>query len=112
MSVLEKYIEKEYSVQVSGVTPAMLTTIGTASDIVFKKNPNRIMYILVNLSANIVYAAYDGAVSATRGIRLNASGGMLNSSIKDDAALTQEELYIVADGAGSAIFGIEVVEVL
>ena len=112
MSVLENYLKKEYSVEVTGVRPAMLDEIGTTSGVVFKKNPNRIMYILVNLSANIVYAAFDGAVSATRGIRLNASGGMLGSSIKDDAALTQEELHIVADGANSAIFGIEVVEVV
>lgn len=112
MSVLENYIEKVYGVKVTGVRPALLEEIGTASTIVFKKNPNRIMYILVNLSANIVYAAFDGGVSATRGIRLNASGGLLSSSIKDDAALTQEEVYIVASGANSAIFGIEVVEVI
>ena len=112
MSVLENYIEKEYGIKVTGVRPALLTTIGTTSGVAFKKDPNRIMYILVNLSVNIVYAAYDGAVSATRGIRLNAAGGLLSSSIKDDAALTQEELHIIADGAASAIFGIEVVEVI
>ena len=112
MSVLENYLENEYGVEITGVRPALLEEIGTASDVVFKKNPNRIMYILVNLSANVIYAAYDGAVSATRGIRLNASGGLLGSSIKDDAALTQEELHIVASGANSAIFGIEVVEVV
>lgn len=112
MSVLENYLKKEYGVEVTGVRPAMLTEIGTAPTMVFKKNPNRIMYILINLSANIVYAAFDGGVSATRGIRLNAAGGLLNSSIKDDAALTQEEVYIVADGANSAIFGFEVVEVV
>ena len=111
MSVLENYLKKEYGVEVTGVRPAMLTEIGTASDVAFKKNPNRIMYILVNLSANIVYAAFDGAVSATRGIRLNAAGGLLSSSIKDDAALTQEEVHIIADGANSALFGFEVVEV-
>ena len=112
MSVLDNYIQKEYGVKVTGVRPALLAAIGTTSDVAFKKNPNRIMYILVNLSANIVYAAFDGGVSATRGIRLAASGGLLSSSIKDDAALTQEEVHIVADGAGSAIFGLEVVEVV
>lgn len=112
MSVLENYLEKEYGVKLTGVRPALLEEIGTASAVVFKHNPNRIMYVLVNLSANIVYGAYSGAVSATHGIRLNASGGLLSSSIKDDAALTQKEFHIVATGANSAIFGIEVVEVV
>ena len=112
MSVLENYLKKEYGVKVTGVRPALLDEIGVASGVAFKKNPNRIMCIIVNLSTNIVYAAYDGAVSATHGIRLNANGGLLSSSIKDDAALTQEELHIIADGANSALFGLEVVEVV
>ena len=111
MTVLDKYIEKEYGVKVSGARPALLEAIGVAPEMVFRKNPNRIMFILVNLSANIVYAAFDGAVAATHGIRLNAAGGMLSSSIKDDAALTQEPVWIIADGADSDIYGLEVIEV-
>ena len=112
MSILGNYLKKEYGVEVTGIRPAMLEEIGTTPGVAFKKNPNRIMYLLVNLSANIVYAVFDGAVSATRGIRLNAAGGLLSSSIKDDAALTQEEVHIIADGANSALFGFEVVEVI
>ena len=111
MGVLDKYIEKEYGVKVSGVRPALLAAIGVAPTVVFRRNPNRIMFILVNLSANIVYAAFESGVGAAHGIRLNAAGGMLGSTIRDDAALTQEEVWIVADGAGSAIYGLEVVEI-
>ena len=111
MAVLDKYIEKEYGVKVSGVRPSLLEAIGIAPEMVFRKNPNRIMFVLVNLSANIVYTAFEGSVGAAHGIRLNAAGGMLASSIKNDAALTQEEVWIVADGADSDIYGLEVVEV-
>ena len=111
MAVLDKYIEKEYGVKVSGVRSALLDVIGVAPERVFMRNPNRIMFILVNLSANIVYTAFESGVGAAHGIRLNATGGMTSSSIKDDAALTQEEVWIVADGADSDIYGLEVVEV-
>ena len=112
MTVLDKYIEKEYGVKVSGARAALLEDIGVAPEMVFRKNPNRIMFILVNLSANIVYTAFESGVGAAHGIRLNALGGMLSSSIRNDAALTQEEVWIVADGADSDIYGIEVVEVV
>ena len=111
MAVLDKYIEKEYGVKVSGVRPALLEAIGIAPEMVFRRNPNRIMFILVNLSVNIVYLAFESGVGAAHGIRLNAAGGMLSSTIRDDAALTQEAVWIVADGADSDIYGIEVVEV-
>lgn len=111
MTVLDKYILKEYDVGVSGVRAALLGVIGVAAEMVFRKNPNRIMFVLVNLSANIVYLAFEGDVDAAHGIRLNALGGMMISSIKDDAALTQEEVWIIADGANSDIYGLEVVEV-
>ena len=111
MALLERYIEREYGVKLSGVRDALLGVIGVAAEQVFLKDPNRIMFILMNLSANIVYVAFDTAVGAAHGIRLNANGGMIASSIKDDAALTQEAVWIVADGAASDIYGIEVVEV-
>lgn len=112
MTVLDRYIEKEYGIKVSGVRIPLLAAIGVAPGLVFRKNPNRIMFVLVNMSANIVYVAFESAVGAAHGIQLNAAGGMMASSIKDDAALTQEEVWVVADGAGSAIYGFEVEEVV
>ena len=109
--MLEKYIAKEYGVELSGVRHAALAAIGVDAGIAFIKNPNRMMFTLVNLSANVVYVAFESGVGAAHGIRLNANGGMMSSSIKDDAALTQEEVWVVADGAASAIYGIEVVEI-
>ena len=111
MAVLEKYMEKEYGVKLTGVRDALINVIGVAAGMAFRKDPNRIMFVLVNLSANIVHVAFDAGVGAAHGIQLNAAGGMISSSIKNDAALTQEEVWIIADGAASDIYAIEVVEV-
>lgn len=106
-TMLEKYIAKEYGVKVTNVKPGIITSVGVAAAQIFRRNTNRIMYLIVNLSANTIYVGFDGGTSTTKGILLDPAGGQVSSWIKEDASLTQEEVWIVANGAGSAIFAIE-----
>ena len=106
-TMLEKYVAKEYGVAVTTTNPGLIASVGTSVAQIFRRNSNRIMALIINLSGNTVYVGFDGNVSTTNGILLDPAGGQISTWIKEDASLTQEEIWVVANGAGSALYAIE-----
>lgn len=83
-------------------------SIGTTSELVLKNNPDRVFFLVVNLSANVVYVALSKDVSATKGIRLDANGGFVSFSAEEDGEAVASDVYGVATGAASAIYVLEI----
>lgn len=90
--------------------PQAVTSLGTTAQVILANNPNRLGWVIVNLSTNIVYLGLTNAVSATRGIRLNANGGLASMVWDEDFQMTGWGIWGVASGAASAIYSLEVVE--
>lgn len=109
MSILTDFLKKKYGAETSTNENPIVggESIGTTPERVLRRNPNRIGWTIINLSANTVYLAFNGNVSATRGILLDPSGGLAGSWIEEDGELTQKEVWLVASGAGSAVYVIE-----
>lgn len=108
MNLLDKYIFGKYGVKVTNVKGGLEVTVGTTAVQLFRKNPNRIGMLVVNLSTNTLYLGFDPNTAATRGIVLDPNGGQASSWIDEDAHLTQKEWWIIASGAGSALYAFEV----
>jgi len=70
-------------------------SVGTTPTLILKNNPDRIYWLIVNLSAYDGYAGWDAQVSATRGILIPANGGYASASIVEDGELTIMEVYAV-----------------
>lgn len=108
MSLIDNYIKHLFGVKVSARKDGLVTEVGTTAVQVFRKNPNRIMWMIINLSTNTVYQEWGGDVSDINGVLLDPSGGIGSSWIGEDAHLTGDEVWIVASGAASAIKAFEV----
>ena len=84
-------------------------TVGTTAIEVFRNDGDRLAFTLINLSANVLYLAPTPSVSTTRGIRLRANGGFVNSLWNEELILVTYDWHLVADASGSAYFAIEMV---
>ena len=81
--------------------------IGTSAEPVLKNNPDRVFWLIVNLSTNVVYVALARDVGATKGIRLDSNGGWVSMSVEEDGEAVGYEVFAVATGAASAIYVLE-----
>jgi len=107
---LADLIQRRFGVKTSTVKSPASTTVGTTVEKKLSVNPNRLAWLIVNLSANIVYLGWDNQVSSSRGIALAPAGGNAVCTPEEDFELPSEEVYLVASGAGSAVFIVEIVE--
>lgn len=83
--------------------------LGVAASRIVPQNANRLGLVIVNLSANNVFIAFDNQVSASHGIFLAPNGGSISMNYKDDFELVGFEVFGIASAAGSNIYCIEVI---
>ena len=113
---LDTLLMERFKVKTRAVeNPQGITSLGTTATILLANNPNRLAWVLVNLSANIIYIGFTNEVSATagseRGIRLNANGGLASMVWDEDFQPTGWAIWGIASGLTSQIYSYEVVEV-
>lgn len=68
-------------------------TVGTTPVEILQADVERVSLIIVNLGADDVYITPDNRPSATRGIRLLASGGAFTCNIFQDGSLPTAEWW-------------------
>jgi len=106
--LLERFLTRKYGIKHSHVVEnPLITAIGTDATRLFRRNLNRLLWLFVNMSANTIYLAFSPDVSTTKGIILT-NGDFMIAELEKDAALTFNEVWIVASGAASSIYSLEV----
>jgi len=68
-------------------------TVATTVTDVLLNDPDRFSWIITNLSANRGFLWFDREVSATRGIPIEASGGVVTSFWEEDGELTTYAVF-------------------
>jgi hypothetical protein len=86
-----------------------LSQIGVAGEQVLRQDANRLAVTIVNLSAATFYLSPDRVPSATHGIRVGPSGGILVLNWREDLHLVGYEWWGLSTVAASDIFIIETV---
>lgn len=81
---------------------------GVASAVLMRQNPNRISFVLYNLSANVLFIRPGAAASATQGIRLGPNGGAVSLYYREDFTLVSRDWQILAAAAASDYYLLEV----
>jgi len=104
---LSELVYEKFGIRTRAKVNPVTASLGTTATLVLKSNPNRLAWILINLSANVIYLGFSRDVSSTKGIRLNANGGLTSMIWDEDFDITGWEIYGVATGADSAIFSYE-----
>lgn len=83
------------------------STIGVTVDKILANNPNRLSFIIVNLSGNAMYISPNNDVSSTNGIFLAPNGGRAILQWDVDFELVSQEWFAIAAGAGSSYYLLE-----
>ena len=99
-----------FSVRTRAVENSKLSSLGTTALEVLGSNPDRLAFIIINLSANVIYLALKDDVSSSKGIRLAANGGSFSAVWDEDFQMTGWAWWGVAASGSSAIYTIEVIE--
>lgn len=104
---LRDLIEKELGIKTEIRENPEITTVGVTASRIFRRNPDRVGIYVINHSTVAMFAGHFPDPSASKGIRLGASGGDLFVFWREDLHLPGEEWFIVADAAASALYNVE-----
>lgn len=101
-------VEKTYGVKAGWHQSPANTQIGTTPTVLFKPDPKRLFFILINISNNTIFLALDSQVSATHGMQMAASGGVFIADWRDSLVLPSLEWHIVGIAADLNYYWLEV----
>lgn len=96
--ILSQLIQERFGVTTRTDINPQTDSIGTSVTELLRQDPQRLGFTIQNNSSNILYVLPDRGVSATKGIRLGASGGSVSVSYDTDFDVVGEAWY----GLGSA----------
>jgi hypothetical protein len=100
----QAYVEAEFGGPVDILQTVVAT--GAAASRILQNNPERLSVTFFNLGANDVYLLFDDSVSATKGIALQASGGAVNMTVRDDQMLPTREWWVISPSGASTVIAI------
>jgi len=89
------------------INPVTATVLTTAT-LVLRNNPDRIFWLVINLSVNKGYAGWDTEVASTKGIPLAANGGYVSCNIEEDGELVIHEVYAINENAQGTYYVVEI----
>ena len=101
---LAALLQKQWGIRTRSQSNPVTITVGTSVTKILDNNPNRLSYVVINLSANDLYIGFDRAPGATNGIYLAPNGGSATLTWDRDFELVCWQCNAIAGGAGSAIF--------
>ena len=104
---------REFSIKRFGfptrpVENPVVDEVGTTAIVVLKNNPDRVFWLIMNLSDNIIYLALKSDVSSSKGIRLDPHGGYASMSAEEDGEAPAYEVHALATAAASNIYVLEI----
>lgn len=105
---VQEVLQDKFGVAVRVNSALPITQANIAVQELFRNDPTRLAFVIVNLSVNVIFAAPRANVSSTNGLRIAASGGSLVVSIEEDFTLQTLPWFITSDVDASAIFAIEI----
>lgn len=108
MNVAE-LIQKRFGMVTRAQANPLVEECDIARTRILPNNPNRLAWIILNLSANNVFIALDKEVADTHGILLTPNGGSATMIYEEDFEATCWEVFGSASADNSDIFALEVV---
>jgi hypothetical protein len=104
---LQQLLIGQFGVSATDLNEAYIS-VGTTPINLLSNNPNRIGFIISNLSTNTCYVGLTPATSSTTGLFL-AAGGELTSTWRDDFNSVGFARYAVSPGGTSNFYVAEIV---
>ena len=86
---------KRFGFPTRAVENPVTDTVATTVTEILKNNPDRVFWLVVNLSDNEGYLALSEDVSKDKGVRLDAKGGFASMSADEDGEAVAYAVYAV-----------------
>lgn len=106
---LASLLQDRLGVETFDIVNRLVTTIGTTAVRVIPNDPNRVAFVLVNLSTGTMHFGPFSDPSGTKGIQIGSGGGSLVSIWDEDFSLVGREWYGVSSVAASELLTLELV---
>jgi len=82
--------------------------IQTTATEILRNNPDRILWLAVNLSAQDGYIGWDREVGPARGIPVPANGGYVIILLEEDGELVTQAVFAISPGGAATWYIVEV----
>jgi len=83
-------------------------TVQTTATKILNNNPDRLAVVIVNLSANRGFIGFDRQVGPTRGIPVEASGGVVTMCLEEDGETVAYEIHAINEVAAGSWYILEI----
>ena len=101
-------IQKRYGVLTRAIQNPIRTTLTDEIRMLLPNNPNRLTWLVCNLSDTTCYIAWDRNISDEHGILLSPNGGIASMTMDEDFEATTWELFGLSDGVDKDIFSLSI----
>ena len=101
-------IQAKYGVLTRARTNPLVEELGLAMTMILPNNPNRLAWVICNISATNCFIAWDRNVAADHGVILVANGGTATMRMEEDFEATCWEVFGVSLGANQDLFSLSV----
>lgn len=104
---LSELLEGLYGVKTTSRVNPYISTVSTTPTRLLANNPNRVSFIVVNMSANSLYISPTADVAATKGIFIASNGGYAIFTWDRDFELVSQEWWCVGSDVGTTLYTLE-----
>lgn len=101
-------IQKKWGVLTRAQTNPLIEELGTSVQRILGNNPNRLGWVITNISDTNCYIALDRQVGADHGILLTSNGGLASMTMDEDFEAVAWEVFGLSGGANKDIFVISI----
>ena len=104
---LAQLLDQMFGVKSRHQINSLVSQVGVTAIPIMNANPNRLSFIIFNLSVNSVYISPDPDVSSVKGMYIAGNGGFFMSQWDVDFQLPSMQFFGIATGAASNVFILE-----
>ena len=108
VTTVRELIEQEFGVHTTERENPENQTVDATAVLLFRNNPRRLGFLVINLSANTLYIAPRPDVSSTLSIALQPNGGSITMVYKEDFTVPTREWYCIGSGVGTDFYSMEI----
>lgn len=109
--IVQELIKTQYGIDTDIRINPLASQVGTNVVQLLDSNPNRIAWTLVNLGENAIYVDFTPTPSASRGIYVAMTGGVLSLLWNEDFSLCAFPVYAVSPNLTCDIYIVEVIAI-
>ena len=97
-------LNESLGVNASPKEDALISTVGTSSAQLLRNNPNRVAFIMVNLSGGDIFLRPQSDATTSEGVQITPQGGSVVVRWQDDFLLPAEAWYAIGSVASSNFY--------